>query len=303
VPTSETARAMPDRIVTSTSADGSISVVAGITTELVRDTQLRHTLSPTASAALGRLITGAALLGANLKGGERLSLQIAGDGPLGALVADVALLDRTVIGARGYAQHPHADVPLNANGKFDVAGAVGQGRLQVTVSYEVGQPYVGVVALESGEIGDDVASYLLKSQQIPSVVALGVLADPSGIRAAGGAIVQALPGAPETTLERLEETARAMAPVTTQIDAGATPEDLAAAIAAPLTLRPRGEYEVRFSCRCSRLRVETALLGLGREELERIAAEEPQTEAVCEFCKRTYTLSNDEVRALVARLA
>jgi len=149
----------------------------------------------------------------------------------------------------------------------------------------------------------DIAAYLLKSQQIPSVVALGVLADPNGIRAAGGAIVQALPGAPETTLERLEETARAMTPVTTQIDAGATPEDLAAAIAAPLTLRPRGEYAVQFSCRCSRVRVETALLGLGREELERIAAEEPQTEAVCEFCKHTYTLSNEEVRALVARLA
>ncbi len=243
----------------------------------------------------------APLLGTNLKGRERLSLQVAGDGPLGTLTADVWLLEGTIIGARGYAQHPHADVPLNERGKFDVAAAVGPGRMQVTVSYEVGQPYVGVVALESGEIAEDVAAYLLKSQQIPSVVALGVLADPSGIRAAGGAIVQALPGAPETTLERLEATARSIAPITTQIDAGATAEELAAAIAAPLALRPRGEYEVRFSCRCSRVRVETALLGLGREELERIAAEEPQTEAVCEFCKQT--LRPHERRSARARRA
>ncbi len=294
---------MPDRIVTNTSTDGSISVVSGITTELVRETQRRHALSPTASAALGRLITAAALMGTNLKGSERLSLQIAGDGPLGTLVADVALIDAATIGARGYAQNPAIDVPLNAQGKFDVGGAIGQGRMQVTVSYEVGQPYVGVVALESGEIGEDVAAYLLKSQQIPSVVALGVLADPQGIRAAGGAIVQALPGAGDATLERLETTAREIAPITAQIDAGANADEIAAAIAAPLTLRQRSEYTVRFACRCSLARVETALLGLGRAELERIAAEEPQTEAVCEFCKHTYTLTNDEVRALVARLA
>jgi molecular chaperone Hsp33 len=294
---------MPDRIIASTSTDGSVSVVSGITTDVVRETQRRHQLSPTASAALGRLITAATLMGTNLKGSERLSLQVAGDGPLGTLVADVALLAPTVIGARGYAQNPAIDVPLNPYGKFDVASAVGAGRLQVTVSYEVGQPYVGVVALESGEIGEDVAAYLLKSQQIPSVVALGVLADPQGIRAAGGAIVQALPGAGEATLERLEATARAIAPITTQIDAGASAEDIAAAISAPLSLRPRGEYTVQFACRCSRDRVETALLGLGRAELERIVAEEPQTEAICEFCKRKFTLSNDEVRALVARLA
>lgn len=294
---------MPDRIITSTSTDGSVSVVAGITTDLVRETQRRHELSPTASAALGRLITAATLMGTNLKGSERLSLQVAGDGPLGTLVADVALLAPTVIGARGYAQNPAIDVPLNDYGKFDVGSAVGAGRMQVTVSYEVGQPYVGVVALETGEIGEDVAAYLLKSQQIPSVVALGVLADPQGIRAAGGAIVQALPGAGEATLERLEATARAIAPITTQIDAGASAEDIAEAISAPLHLRPRGEYTVQFACRCSRDRVETALLGLGRTELERIVAEEPQTEAICEFCKRKYTLSNDEVRALVARLA
>jgi molecular chaperone Hsp33 len=293
---------MPDSIVTATSKDGTISVAAGITTSLVREAQRRHSLSPTASAALGRLMTGAALLGTSLKGRERLSVQVAGDGPLGSLVADVSLKDATLIGARGYAARPEVDLPLNDSGKFDVGGAVGRGRLQVTVSYEVGQPYVGIVELESGELGDDLAAYLVKSQQIPSVVALGVLADRSGIRAAGGVIVQALPGADERTLERLEAAAARMLPVTEQIDGGATAADLAAAATAGLDISPRGDYGVRFACRCSREKVEIALLGLGREELERIAGEEPETEAICEFCKHRYALTPDEVLGLVRRL-
>lgn len=293
---------MPDRIVTSTSTDGSISIVAGITTELVRETQQRHALSPTASAALGRLITGAALLGANLKGRERLSVQIAGDGPLGGLAADVVTLTGKEIGVRGYVRNRLADVPLNARGKFDVGRAVGRGRMQVTVSYEVGQPYVGIVELTTGEIGDDIASYLMNSQQIPSVVALGVLANPDGIKLAGGAIARVRPGADEATVARLEARAGAMAPITTQIDAGATPEDLVAALAGSLEMRTLGEHSARFFCRCTRRRVEVALLGLGRAELERMVEERPQTEAVCDFCGKRYVLTRDEVTSLINRM-
>jgi molecular chaperone Hsp33 len=294
--------AMPDRIVSATSTDGSISVAAAITTDLVRETQQRHDLSPTASAALGRLMTGAALLGAGLKGRGRLSLQVAGDGPLGSLVADVAPLGTAAISARGYAQHPAVDVPLNGRGKFDVGRAVGRGRMQVTLSYEVGQPYLGIVELSSGEIGDDIATYLMRSQQIPSVVALGVLANPLGIKAAGGTIAQVMPGADEAVIAELEERAREMSPVTAQIEAGATPNDLILALAGSLSMRHFHAAEVRFACRCTRERVEVALLGLGREELTRIVDEEPQTEAICEFCRRRYVLSRDEVSELIARL-
>jgi len=293
---------MSDGIVTATAADGSFSIVAGITTSLVRETQIRHELSPTASAALGRLLTGAALLGASLKGRERLSLQIASDGPLRGLVADVALEAPDTIGARGYSRRSHVDIPLNARGKFDVGGAVGRGYLHVTRSFEVGQPYVGVVPLVSGEIGEDLAAYLSQSQQIPSVVALGVLANPSGIGAAGGVIAQVLPGADESTVARLEELAAAMPPVTAQIAAGAGPRELALALAGELPLRFIGEYRVVFACRCSRERVEVALIGLGRDELRKIVAEQPQTEAVCEFCKKRYVLSRAEVENLIERL-
>lgn len=293
---------MPDRIVTATSTDGSISIVAGITTELVRETQRRHALSPTASAALGRLISGAALLGTNLKGRERLSLQVAGDGPLGGLIAEVTTVAEQEVGVRGYARNPQADLPLNARGKFDVGRAVGRGRMQVTVSYEVGQPYVGIVELASGEIGDDIATYLMNSQQIPSVVALGVLANPDGIKAAGGAIARLMPGADESTVAQLEASAASMEPVTAQIDAGAAPEDIIASLAGPLEMRALGEHTVRFFCRCTRRRVEVALLGLGRAELERIAVEQPQTEAVCDFCGKRYVLTRDEVTTLLERL-
>jgi molecular chaperone Hsp33 len=293
---------VPDRLITAIATDGSVALVGGVTTDLVRETQLRHGLAPTASAAVGRLVTGAALLGASLKGRERLSLHVVGAGPLGSITADAALVDERTIGARAYAQCPHVDLPLNDRGKFDVGGAIGAGKMQVTKSFELGQPYVGIVPLESGEIGDDLASYLLSSQQIPSVVALGVLANPSGIIAAGGVIAQVMPSADESTIARLEHQARTMSAVTAQIGGGASAEDLIAALAGDLELRPPREYAVRFACRCTREKVEIALLGLGRDELARLAEEQPQTEATCEFCKRRYVLTADEVSGLIERL-
>jgi molecular chaperone Hsp33 len=293
---------MPDRIVTATSGDGSFSIVAGITTDLIAETQRRHAMAPTASAASGRLVTGAALLGASLKGREKLTLQIASDGPLRGLIADVHLNSPEEIGARGNARRADVDLPLNAFGKFDVGAAVGKGYLQVTRSFEVGQPYVGIVELQSGEIGDDIAAYLATSEQIPSVVALGVLANPGGIKAAGGIIAQLLPGTSERTIEIIEQRARDMVPVTTQIAAGATPEDLARALAGDLEMRFTRSYDVAFTCTCSRDRVERVMLGLGEDELRKIASEQPQTEAVCEFCKTAYVLSRDEVLGLIDRL-
>jgi molecular chaperone Hsp33 len=292
-----------DRVVTASAANGTVSFVAGTTTDLVRETQRRHGLAPTAAAAVGRLVTAAALLGASLKGRERLTLQIAGEGPIGGLTADAWSAGDDTISARGYARNPLADLPLNARGKFDVAGVIGPGRLQVIKSYEIGQPYVGVVALESGEIGDDLASYLANSQQIPSVVALGVLAGPDGIQAAGGVIAQLLPGAPDETIALLEASAAGMPPVTAQIAAGADARGLIERLAGGLELRAHERiYAPRFDCRCTRERVERALAGLGRDELRKIVREQPETEATCDFCKRRYVLSAAEVEGLLARL-
>jgi molecular chaperone Hsp33 len=292
-----------DRVVTASAANGTVSFVAGTTTELVREAQRRHDLAPTASAAVGRLITAAALLGASLKGREQLTLQIAGDGPIGAVVADAWSGGDDVIAVRGYARHPRADLPLNARQKFDVARVIGNGQLQVTKKYEVGRPYVGIVPLESGEIGDDIAGYLANSQQIPSVVALGVLAGPTGIRAAGGVIAQLLPGAADDTIAHLENNAATMPPVTTQIDEGADARALIERLAAGMPMRPHEHvFHPVFDCRCTRERVERALIGLGRDELLKMASEQPETEATCDFCKRRYVLTSAEVEQLVAKL-
>jgi molecular chaperone Hsp33 len=293
---------MPDEIISASAPEAGIAIVAGITTELIRQAQSRHALSPTVTAATGRLMTAAALLGVALKGRERLSLQIAGDGPVRGVVADVMLMPDGSVGVRGYAKNPDADVPLNGKGKFDVAAVVGAGSLQVTKSYEVGQPYVGIVPLVSGEIGDDVASYLANSQQIPSAVALGVLANPEGVMAAGGVIGQVMPGADERAVAHLEERALAMAPITQQVASGAGPADLLAALAGDLQIKNLRSVSVEFACRCTREKVEIALLGLGKDELLKMASEQPETAATCEFCRKTYTLSAQDVTGLVQRL-
>ena len=291
-----------DIVLTATTEDGMLSLVAGITTQLIRETQRRHALPATATVAIGRLATGATLLGGSLKGQERISLLVVGNGPLGSITAEVALTAPQTIGTRAYANQPEVDLPLTATGAFDVGSAIGQGRLQVTKSYEIGQPYVGITELRSGEIDDDLAGYLLNSQQIPSVVALGVVADTECISAAGGIIAQVMPNADESFFAHLQEQAAQMRAPASLIAEGATPRDLMNELTGNLPLRSVGEYTVTFACRCTREKVETALLGLGRDELTKMAQEQEQTEAICEFCRQAYYLSSQEVLDLAARL-
>src|ERR1700722_7378002 len=294
---------MPDRILAASALDAGIAITAAITTELVGEIRDRHDLWPTATAAVGRLATGAALLAANLKGNERISLQIAGNGPLGNIAADAWFLDEHTIGARGYVRNGQVELPIDERGKFNVAGAVGKGSLQVTRSTEVGQPYVGVVPLATGEIAEDIAVYLAQSEQIPSIVALGVLANPNGVIAAGGVIAQALPGAEEHLLAALEERAVAMPPATQQISNGADAEALLRATAGETELRAFRTIDVRFACGCNRSKVEAVLLGLGADELLALTRERDFTEATCEYCKTEYIFTADEVRELSTRVS
>jgi molecular chaperone Hsp33 len=293
---------MPDFLLGAAAQDTGIVIFATITTELVREIQTRHELWPTATAAVGRLATGAVLFGAALKGRERLSLQISGDGPLESLTADAWLLDESTLGARAYTRRPQVDLPLDARGKFDVGGAIGRGSLQVTRSYEVGQPYVGVVPLETGEVAEDLAHYLAQSEQIPSVVALGVLANPTGVIAAGGVLAQVLPGADERAVAALEARALAMPPVTKLIAEGADAHTLLHALAGDAELRAHRSVDVRFTCLCTPQKVESMLLGLGADELRDMASAGDETEAVCEFCKKPYVFTSEEILALAQRL-
>jgi molecular chaperone Hsp33 len=289
---------MQDTLLAGVLGDGGVAAYAATTTQLVREIQRRHDLWPTATAAVGRLATGAALLGAGLEARERISLQIAGDGPLGSLSAEAWRLDGDAIGVRGYARNPHVDLPVDARGKFDVGGAVGNGSLQVTKSYDAGPPYVGIVPLHSGEIAEDLATYLARSEQIPSIVALGVLANPSGVVAAGGLLVQALPGAQERVLAELEARALEMPAITTMIAGGAQAKDLLRALVGESTLRSRTACDVLFACRCTHEKVSAMLRSLGPGELREMAAARQQTEAVCEFCKRPYVFTDRQLAAL-----
>ncbi|MGP8101110.1 MAG: Hsp33 family molecular chaperone HslO [Candidatus Cybelea sp.] len=293
---------MPDMILAASAAGAQIAVAAAVTTDLVAEIRDRHDLWPTATAAVGRLTTGAALFAAtNLKGNERISLQIAGSGPLGTVAADGWLLDEETIGARGYARSPQVELPVDARGKFNVAGAIGKGSLHVTRSSEGGQPYVGVVPLVSGEIAEDLAHYLGQSEQTPSVVALGVLANPDGIVAAGGILAQVLPGADERALSALEERALAMPPVTQLIAQGADAAALLLALTGDSDLRSYRSIDVLFACRCNRAKVESVLLGLGAEEILALTRERDLTEATCEYCKTQYVFTSEELRQLVER--
>ncbi len=289
---------MPDELAAASDAAAGIAYYAAITTDLAGEIRRRHDLWPTAAAAAGRLATGAVLLGASLKGDERVSLQIAGDGPLGTVAADSWLLPDGAIGARAYVGNPSVELPVNERGKFDVAAAVGEGFLQVTRSRGAGQPYVGIVALRSGEIAEDLALYLAQSEQMPAVVALGVLADPGGIVAAGGILAHALPGAGERALAALEARAFALGPVTQLVAKHPSAFALLQAIAGDAPLRARRGVEVRFACRCNRQRVETLLAGLGADDLAALARERDTAEAICEYCKTRYEFTPPELRAI-----
>lgn len=288
---------MSDLLLAASAPDAGIAIAAGITTELVRDLQAVHGLSPTVTAAVGRLATAAALLGTGLKGLERVSLHVLGDGPVGGLSAEAWLIDEHTVGTRARAHHPHVDLPPNERGKFDVAGIIGEGRLQVIKTYTIGQPYSGVVPLRSGEIAEDVAAYLAFSEQIPSIVALGVLANPAGVAAAGGAIAQVLPGADERAIAALETRAAKLRPVTALVADGYDADALLREVAGEIPLRARRELRVTFACLCARERVAAALMSLDPNERAAMQ-EDDETEVVCDYCRKTYLFSRDEIANL-----
>jgi molecular chaperone Hsp33 len=284
-----------DYLASAMAAGDSVIVIAVRTTRVVADAQARHGCGPTVTAALGRLLTGAALMGSSLSGRDRIALQVTGDGPVRRLSAE-AMSDGRV---RGYPQRPDVDVPLNARGKFDVARLVGSGSLHVTRTFSDFQPYTSAVRLVSGEIGEDLAHYFASSEQIPTIVSVGVMAGPAGVMASGGSLLQLLPGADETTIRDLESRAHALPAVSGMIRDGAPPEALIDAYAGALSPRATGKHNVAFDCPCDRTRVIKAMLGLGRPTLESMITQDEETEARCDFCGVVYTFSRDELREIV----
>jgi len=287
-------------MIRGTAAGEQVRALATVTTQTVEDARIRHAASATATAALGRSLTAAALLGAGLKDGHSVLLRVLGDGPIGAIVAQADARGRV----RGYAVNPQADLPETPARKLDVGGLVGrQGTLHVTRDVGLKSPYHGSAPLVSGEIAEDLASYFVKSEQLPSVVSLGVLVAPDlRVLAAGGLCVQVLPGASEDVVVDLEARARRMPPITQLIADGRTPEEILSAALGELTPSFGEVSPVQFHCRCTRQRVEEMLLGLGPDELEALLAQEGQAEITCRFCGDRYVLVRPEVEALIAEL-
>ncbi len=277
-------------------AGDSLRIVAARTTATVSDAQERHGCSPTVTAALGRLLTGAALMGTFLKGRERITLQVNGTGPVRGLVAEVVAGGRV----RGFPLRPRAELPLNGHGKFDVSGVVGRGFLHVTRAFDTGMPYTSAVPLASGEIGEDLAHYFAQSEQVPSVVGVGVLANPQGIVAAGGFLAHLLPGANEATIGILEDNVRDLPHVSALIRDGVSPEEIVRRVAGVLGARVTHLAPVAFGCSCSRERVARVLAGLGSAELDQMSKAQDETEVTCDFCGRRYYFSPQEIADLLA---
>jgi len=289
-----------DRLARVLTVDGLVRGVAAVTTDLCDDARARHGTFPTATAALGRALTSALLLAATGKRDERLSLEFSGDGPLRGL-----LVEATPEGtARGFAFRPKTDVPPR-DGKLDVGGALGTGQLCVMrVPLEGGSMYRSIVPLVSGEIGMDVASYLAQSVQIPSAVGVGVLVGRDGaVTAAGGYLLQGMPGADPAMLDRLAARVEQAPPPSELVHSGHGPADILAMLLDDLPARVLEERAVSFRCRCSTARVRAAIIAMGRDEIGALVAEGEPAEAVCEFCSTAYTVGADELRALLDSMA
>ncbi|HEY9600171.1 MAG TPA: Hsp33 family molecular chaperone HslO [Allocoleopsis sp.] len=294
---------MADQLIRATAAEGGIRAVGVITTRLTEEARQRHDLSYVATAALGRTMTAGLLLASNMKReGSRVNIRVKGNGPLGGILIDAGL-DGTV---RGYVDNPGIELPPNERGKLDVGGAVGrEGYLYVVRDVGYGYPYSSTVELVSGEIGDDVAHYLVTSEQTASALVVGVFVGAEGVTAAGGILIQILPKAAtnEELIEVLESRISKLSGFTPLLQAGKTLPEILEDLLGDMGLVILPEIQmVRFDCGCSFDRVLGALKMLGEAELQDMIEKDKGAEATCHFCGEVYQASSDELAQLIEDL-
>ena len=287
-----------DRLVRAITADGMVQAVAVSTKELTERSRHIHRTLPVATAALGRALAAASMMGNALKEEDAsLTLQIKGGGPLGTVLA----VSDAQGNVRGYVQEPQVDLPLRSDGKLDVGGAVGrEGTLTVIKDLGMKEPYIGSVGLLGGEIAEDLAAYFVESEQIPTACALGVLVErDQSVRAAGGYIIQLLPGAGEDVIAKVEGGVLAAGPVTALLDRDSRPEALLRAVLSDFDVEILEESPIEYRCYCSRERVERALISMGAADLEDLLREQGGCELTCQFCDRVHRFSGQELQALL----
>ena len=287
---------MDDHLIRVISPDGQFRAAAAVTTALVRTVCEKQQTDFTATVALGRLLTGGALLGCLLKGTQRLALAVEGNGPLQKLSVEADAAGNV----RGTIRNPIAGLPPLED-RFDVAGAVGKaGFLHVWKDLGLKKPYQSMVQLQSSEIAEDIAWYLTSSEQVPSSVGLGVELDRSGgVAAAGGFLVQSLPPGDQRQIEVLSERLKNFPPTTTLLRQGVSPRDLLAKIFAGSDFQVEQETPLQFFCPCNREQIEQMLLGIGREELLALQQQEAPAEVVCEYCRTVYRFDSAELEQLI----
>ncbi|NLO48831.1 MAG: Hsp33 family molecular chaperone HslO [Clostridiales bacterium] len=287
---------MKDHIVRAVTADGLIRADAITSRYMTERARQIHRCLPLGTAALGRTLAAASMMGAQLKNiRHSITVQIRGDGPLGSL----CVVSDGEGNVRGYMQNPGADLPLRKDGKIDVGGGVGLGQMVIIRDMGLKEPYIGMVELKSGEIAEDITEYLVKSDQIPSACALGVLVDvDQSVLAAGGYILQLLPGADDNAAERLEEAVNKLGPVTALLNEGMSPADILLRLLNGLSPKILAEMPVEYRCYCSEERITGALKSMGKAELLELSEEQDSFEITCQFCDRQYRYSSRQLREM-----
>lgn len=289
---------MRDYLIRGTALDQKVRIFGVRATEVVAELQRRHDTWPTATAALGRAVAAGLMMGAMLKDEQKLTIQIKGNGPLGQIVVDANAKGE----ARGYVDNPHVDLPPNEQGKLDVKGAVGtEGALYIIKDLGLKEPYRGSIPIISGELGEDFTYYFAKSEQTPSAVAVGVLVNPDGsVRAAGGFILQLLPGLSDEEISEMERRLANLRPVTEMLDSGMSLEEIISEVVDDVNV---GEtMDAVFRCQCSDERVGRTLISMGREELENLADEDEPVEVVCHFCNEKYLFEKEDLQRIIEQL-
>lgn len=281
---------MEDTLTIAT-AEG-VRIYAITTKNLVQEAADRHHTSHLATAALGRAMSGALMLAATMKDGERILLKLKGDGPMGEVVAEAQGTS-----VRGYVGEPDVFMPLK-NGKLDIGGALGQGTITLTRYLQNGESFIGHAELADGEIATDITNYLYMSEQTPSSVALGVLVDKDGkVLAAGGYFIQAMPGCDEEVLEKLGNNVAVTPYVTQLLELGYTPEKIIEVLARGLEFDIKESMPVKFSCGCSKDKILNMLAALSQDDIDYLT-EQPDTEVHCQYCNKVYHFSSEELKQL-----
>ncbi len=289
---------MTDKIMKFLAYDGKVSVICANTTQMVEEARKTHDLSPVATAALGRVITMASIMGVEMKNShDKLTLQIKGNGPLGMMVAVANNFPKV----KAFVTDPHVDLPLNNIGKLDVGNAVGtEGYINVIKDIGMKEPYIGISPLVSGEIAEDFANYFMNSEQRESAVALGVLVDKNGVKSSGGYLIQLMPGSTEEEISKIEQSIFKAGAMSKMLDQELSLEEIAKRITGDENIKMMEEdITPIYECDCSKEHMAEGLLTIGKDELQDIIEKEGKAELVCHFCNKKYNFTKQELEILL----